>query len=45
MNSIMRPIFNEKVVEKFICGSHEQYTRPIDVIKRRKNKKSAATIH
>ena len=35
----------KKLLKSDIYGSHEQYTRPIDVIKRRKSKKSAATIH
>ena len=35
----------KKLLKSDICGSYEQYTRPIDVIKRRKSKKSAATIH
>ena len=45
MNSIVGPIFNEKVVESDIYGSHEQYTGPTNVIKRRKSKKSAAIVH
>ena len=39
----MRPIFNEKVAD--ICESYEQCTGPTDVIKGRKSKKSAATVH
>ena len=34
----------KKLLKSDICGSHEQYMGP-NVIKRRKSKKSAATIH
>ena len=39
------PFLMKKLLKSDICGSHEQYTRPIDVIKKRKSKKNVATIH
>ena len=30
MNSIVRPIFNEKLLKSEVCGSYEQYTGPTD---------------
>ena len=30
MNSAVRPIFNEKIVNKKVCEFREQYTRPTD---------------
>ena len=34
----------KKLLKSDICGSHEQYTGPTDVIKGRKSKKSADTV-
>ena len=35
----------KKLLKNDIYGSHEQCTGPTDAIKRRKSKKSAATVH
>ena len=45
MNSIVKLIFNEKLLKSEVCESREQYTEPADVLKRVEKSNCAATVH